>query len=301
MMKLRGALVLGVAALALASCGKGGKEPSGQVVATIGKEEVTAIDLRNEMGNFKAPNAEVRKAAERAALDTIINRKLLAAAAKEQEIDKTPEYAQQKAKMEELVLVRTWQDKLVKSVPPPSRDEVNNFVSAHPDLYAQRKVFGVDQIVFARPQNTAMLGELRPFKTFAEITQWLQSKGIAYRSNTEQLDAFVVPPELVEQVTKMPPGELFVLPAGNLISVNQIRETRVQPVSADAATRHATQYLTTKRTREAVQRQMASTIAAGRKEVKFAKAYEPAPVPAKSPPKPASAQPPAPAAAQPKI
>jgi EpsD family peptidyl-prolyl cis-trans isomerase len=283
-MNVRVGVLLGVAAcLVLSGCNKGGKEPTGQVVATIDGEEITVIDLRNEMGNFRAPDAKARNAAERQALDNIITRKLLAGAAKEQKIEKTPEFAQQQARLNETLLVRTWQDKLVKAVPPPSRDEVNGFIAKHPDLYANHKVLVLNQVVFPRPANQGLVAQLQPLKTMDEVTQWLTAKGIPYRSGSDQADVLQMQPEIVDQIMKLPPGELFVMPAGNMLAVNEIREARVTPLPNDVAAKHATQYLTAVRTREAIRRQFGAALAARRDEVKYAKAYQPTKPPAKAP------------------
>ena len=72
-----GALV----AATLAGCSGG--EPKGQVVAKVGKEEVTLRDLQAELGGFKAPDAKTRKLAEQQALNQIIVRKSVANAALE--------------------------------------------------------------------------------------------------------------------------------------------------------------------------------------------------------------------------
>lgn len=278
-MALRYGVVLGAAAcLLLAGCGKGDKEPKGQVVATVNGDEITVIDLRNEMGNYRAPDAATRKLAERAALEQIIQRKLLVHAAEEAKLDKTPEFAQQKERVEEAFLVKFWQDRVVKSVPPPSKEEIERFVAANPDLYAQRKVFVIDQVRAPMINDRTVIDQMKPLKTLPEITALLASKNIQYQQGQAQMDALTVPPELLAQIMKLPPQEIFVLPQGGILTMNEIRETRVVPVSNDVAQRHAARYLQAQRTQQAVQREFGQALAAARKEkdaVRYAKAYEP--------------------------
>ena len=282
LMTLRAGLVVGTACIALAACGGSDKEPTGQVVATVFGEEITAIDLRNEMGNFRAPDAATRKAAERAALEQIVQRKLLAHAAEEAKIDKSPEYAQQKIRADEAFLVRFWQDRVAKSVPPPSKDEIARFISTNPDLYAQRKVFTLDQIRTPMVRDPGLIEELKPLKSLPEIAALLTTRGLRYQEGTAQLDTLAVPPEVVAQILKLPPGEVFVVPQGNVMTINHIRATQVVPVPPEVTNQHATQYLLAQRTRQAVQRELGAALAAVRKEedaVKYAKAYQPAPAP----------------------
>jgi EpsD family peptidyl-prolyl cis-trans isomerase len=263
------------ACLVVAGCGKGDKTPTGQVVATIDGKEITALQLRNEMGAFRAPDAKTRNLAERQALDAIISRKLLAQAAEEQKIDRTPEFAQQKQRLNETLLVRAWQDKIVKSVPPPSRDEADKFIREHPSIYSERKVLTVSQVIFPRINDPKFLEELKPLKTMPEIISTLRRRGLPYRAGSDQLDVLRVDPSVADQILALPPDELFVLPSGNMLAVNQITESRVVPLSNDLAVKHATQYLLSRRVQEAVQREFGSAVAKRRKDVELAKAYQP--------------------------
>jgi EpsD family peptidyl-prolyl cis-trans isomerase len=276
-------VLVAIASVMLVGCG-GKKQPSGQVVATVGKEEITAIDLKNEMAGFNNPDPKIRKAAERQALDSIVTRKILAQAAKKAKIDKTPTYAQQEQRVKEGLLVQVWQNQLAAAVPPPSGEEIDKFIAEHPTFYGSRTVWLVDQIRMARPSNPAILQALQPMTTLPQIEQYLVANKIPAAKGTTRLDALSLPAEVADQIQKLPPGEVFVLPAQNLLLVNQVRETQVAPLTGQAARNHAQQYLRSARTREALQRQFGGIVQQARKNVKFAKAYEPAP-PAKAAPK----------------
>src|SRR6478735_6400950 len=134
LMKVQFAVAMAaVACLGLASCGNG--QPKGQVVAKVGKDEVTVLDLQAALAGFKATDAKSRKLAEQQALGAIVQRKIIAQAARKAKIDKTPEYARLQEQTNEQLLVRTWQEQLVKAVPPPSAEDAQKFVDSHPDLY----------------------------------------------------------------------------------------------------------------------------------------------------------------------
>lgn len=266
-------LLAAAAVIALSGCGK--KEPTGQVVATLDGKEITAIDLSTEMQGFRAPNPQVRKQAEQQALEAIIARRAIAAAAKKAEIDKTPGYAQQEQRAKEMLLVQMWQQKIAKSVPPPSKEEVDRFIATHPDLYANRKVFQVAQIRMPRTNDPKLIADLKPLNTLESISSLLSSRQIPFRTGADRIDALAADPAMIDQIVKLPPGEVFVVPAGNLLTINQITGSTEVPVANDVATKHATQYLTQQRTREAIGRQFQSVIAAARKDVEYSKAFQP--------------------------
>jgi EpsD family peptidyl-prolyl cis-trans isomerase len=279
-MNLRyGVPVVASMCLLLGACG-GDKTPKGQVAATVNKDEITLIDLRNEMGSYRAPDPKTQKLAERAALDQIVTRKLLAEAARKQKLDKTPEYAQAKEKLDETLLIRQWQERIVKSVPAPSKDEIERFVAGHPDLYTAHKVLLIDQIRMPRVNDAQLFNQLRPLNSLEEVAQLLASKKIPFQQGAGEVDTLQVPPDVVAKLLSLPAGEVFVLPQGELLVIGKIREVQVRPLPADVPAKHAQQLLKQTRTRETVQRELGSALAAARNDkeaVKYAKAFEPPP------------------------
>ena len=264
-----------IASVALASCGDGG-QPKGQVVAKVGKEEVTALDLQSALAGFKAPNAQVRKAAEQQALAQIIERKLLSQAARKQKLDKTPEFARQQEQMAETILIRDWQEKLVKSVPAPNSDEVNQFIAQHPDLYGAHKVFSVDVVRFVAPNDPTFGKTLQPMHTLDEVRALLNERKIPFASNATQIDALSVDPRFVDQLLKLKADDVFIVPqANNAVVAGHISAIRVVPIANDLAVRHATDLMRRQRVQEAVNRQFGSVVQQGLKDVKYAKGYEP--------------------------
>lgn len=285
-----------LACVSLAACGGG--QPKGQVVAKVGKEEVTVLDLQSALAGFRAPNATARKAAEQQALNAIVQRKILAQAARKQKLDKTPEFARQQQQLMETLVVRDWQERLVKSVPTPNSDEVQQFIAQHPDLYGARKIFAVDVVRFVAPNDPALAKALQPLNSLDQVRTALTERKIPFGNAATQIDAFAVDPRLVDQLLKLKADDIFILPqANNQAIVGHITGVRVEPVANDAATRHATEYLRRTRVQETVQRQFGSVVAQGMKGVTYAKGYEP-PAPPKAPTKagapPAATQPNAP-------
>src|SRR5262249_52978649 len=85
-------LALGVLLL-LSGCNKLGlssspKAPTGQVVATVGSREITRRELQAELAGSTATTPAAQKAEQQLALRRIIQRVILANAAKEQGLDK---------------------------------------------------------------------------------------------------------------------------------------------------------------------------------------------------------------------
>lgn len=262
------------ACLLIAACG-GHKAPTGQVVATVDGKEITSTDLRTELGSFKAPNPETRRAAEAAALDAIVTRKVLAEGARKAGVAKSPEFAQRELKLEETLLVQAWQESIAKQVPPPTRDEAVRYVAENPNTYANHKLFDVDQVQMGRPNDSSIVKELEPLHSLDEVVAVLKKRGVPYRQLPATLDSLVLDPRVVDQLLKMPQGEPFVMPAGQIMTINHTTAVREQPITGEPAITHATRRLQQMRTQEAVSRQLQGVLAAAKKDVLYNKAYEP--------------------------
>jgi EpsD family peptidyl-prolyl cis-trans isomerase len=274
-MSTRKILLAGLICVALAGCGK--KAPTGQVVATVNGKEITTIELNNELNGFQAPNAQVRKAAEQQALNNIVTRKVLAQAAEKNGIAKTTAFAQQEQKLRETLLVQSWQAQISKMVPAPSHEEVDKYIADHPDMFGQRKIFELDQVRFARGIDPNVAKQFGPIKTLPAMAALLAQNNVRFEQGKTEVDALALDPTVLAQIMKLPPGEVFILPAGNLLIANQIIETKVQPVNPDIASKRAEALIKAQRTREALQRQFGGVLNAAKKNVVYNKAYQPAP------------------------
>lgn len=275
--------------LPLGACSGSGKAPTGQVAAKVGGDEVTVQELQAEMAGFNAPDVKTRKLAEQRALQNIVARKLLAKAATDAGVAKSPDFALQKQRMEEGLLVQAWQNNLVKAVPQPAPEEVQQFIAQHPDFYANHKVFTVDQLRIPPIRDQKILDELRPLNSLEAIAEVLAGHNIKTSSGRSTIDSLSVEPALLEQIGKMPPGEVFVIPTQNMMVANKIVDTKIVPVPNDIAAKHATQYIKAQRAQEAVRRQFAAVVANPKAKVVYNKAYAPPPAPPAAKPAPAPA------------
>jgi len=281
------ALALAVC-LPLSGCGGSGKAPTGQVAARVNGKEVTIQEVQAELNGFNAPDAKSRKLAEQRALQNIVARKLLAKAAEDAGVAKTPEFALQKQRMEEGLLVQAWQNKLAKAVPEPAPEEVQQFITQHPEFYANHQVFSVEQLRIPPIADPKIIEELKPLNSLEAIGQVLAGHNIRFSSAKATIDALSVDPKLLQQIEKLPPGEVFVVPAQNMLIANKIIESKVVPVPSDVAAKHAAQYIKAHRSQESVQRQFGAVVSNPKAKVVYNKAYAPPAPPAAGKPAPAA-------------
>ena len=262
--------------MTLASCKtpwKAGSAPGAQVVASVGPQKVTLDDLRAEMPGPPPADAIARKAAEDSTLRNIVARDILARAARERGLDRTPSFQRAEARIIDTMLVQALQQKLAADVPAPTRVQAQAYVAQHPDIFARRKIFVLDQIRMARPSDPALVKALAPLKTLDQIAALLTQYRTPFQRDTARLDAVGANPALVGAVASLPAGELFVLPDGAVLSVNRVVQTVVVPFGGEPAIAYAQKTLSEQNIQVGVQAKLKALFAQAEKRVKFAKGY----------------------------
>jgi peptidyl-prolyl cis-trans isomerase C len=299
------ALLIGLAvstSLTLSGCDKikglmGGK-PSGQVVATVDGQEITALELRQEMNGFTSRDPKVTKAAQQQALQQIILRRLVVQKAKEEKLDKSPDYTLQVRRGEEGLLTQLYERKLAAALAPPTQRDAENYVVAHPDQFANRKIITLDQLI-AAPNNKLDPQKLASLKTLEEVKAFFDANAVPYQESSGEIDSLTANPQLIAQISRLPSGEVFVVPQRGAFVFNRIASMRTAPFKSDLATNYAMNLLRQQRGGDAVRKDVMALRKAAEPKIVYADGYKPD-APAKAPAAaPAAAAAPAPAAAPP--
>ncbi|MGC6401664.1 hypothetical protein ACNI3Q_13920 [Sphingomonas sp. FW199] len=111
-------------------------EPEGQVLATIDGQEVTRREVAEQV---RATGGSVLDAAAQArALDQVIDRKLLARAARAALVDRDPGHQIAVRRMEETMLVDRYLRQAMPPAPPPVWTAMAAYIQAHPWRYQRR-------------------------------------------------------------------------------------------------------------------------------------------------------------------
>lgn len=182
-----------------------------QVVARTDNREITLGDLRAEMMrlglSMNDPNAE------RMALESIINRTLLAGAARAQNLHRKPDailsmQAAQEQALADLYLA------LAAQPPEPTPEEIEDFIAANPSLFADRRVyeFSVLTLPTARfdeksmgplfddtPDFTALIALLQRTQTEFAVSGAVQPSTAFPKPVREQLARYTLSDNIVIQ------------------------------------------------------------------------------------------------------
>lgn len=205
--------------LVLGGCSK---EPTGQVVAVVNGEEITLQELNAEIADLKLPPNVDKKKVQADALQRIIDRRLMALSAKDAGLDKDPEYILRERRGDEAMLVQLYAKRALDAIRVPDAAAIDKYIAANPDKFAQRTQMKIDQIAFPVPADPSSLKALEPAKTMDAVVAKLQEMNIQFKRGEAQMDSATVPPQMLAQIEKLPPGEPFIVPLNGFVTVNVI-------------------------------------------------------------------------------
>ena len=266
------------AALLLAGCGGGEEEGTlakGQTVASVNGKEVTVHELNAELMGVNLPQGERRKQVEQAALQSVVGRTILADIARERGIDKSPSYLMQQRRANENLLVQMLRADIASKLPPPTREDATAYMNRNPDLFAQRKIYSLDQIQFEMPEDMSAIRRLEPLKTMEQVEQQLIQDRIQYRRGSGRLDTVGTNPEMIRQIARLPDGEIFIVPQRGSVVASRITGVQVVPFEGEEAVNYAMNLLQNDRMRQATERELKAKVEEARKTIKYQKGYEP--------------------------
>jgi EpsD family peptidyl-prolyl cis-trans isomerase len=181
-----------------------------QVVAKAEGKEITLTELRIEMARLGLSPADQN--AERIALESLLNRVLLAGAARAAELHRKPEtmarmYAAQDQALADYYLALTSQP------PEPTREEVDDFIRSNPSLFAERKVYDFSVLTLETKNfNEKALTPLFDREPdFARLAAVLDEAGARYAIAGATQSGAAFPAPIREQLAKYAPRDNIVI------------------------------------------------------------------------------------------
>jgi len=161
----------------------------------------------------------------------------LAAEAMARRLDRAPGVMQALEAAKTEALARAYLEALGQAQPEPSPAEVREYYAAHPELFAERRVFTLEQIDVPRSRDiSAAMREraVAPGASLESIAGWLRARDVPYSLARGVRAADRIPLELLPRLQAMREGELALIEAGDALLV--IRLVAQHPAPLDEAT-----------------------------------------------------------------
>jgi len=222
------ALLGGAVFIALCAAGCT-KTPKGQILAIVNGEEISLQELNAELQGVSIPAGADRDQIRRQVLQRLIDRKLIVQRAREEGLDKSPDYVTQQRRLDENLLVSLLGQKIAATVPLPEDGDVQRYIASNPSQFGGRERLVLDQIQFTPPKDPRKLLALKDAHSLEAVAAGLDRLGLAYTRAKGVIDTARLDPQIVKTVKALPPGEPFVLPADGQFIASVIVSREASP------------------------------------------------------------------------
>lgn len=259
-----GVILLTVAGLA--ACGGDKQKKVGQALASVNGEEITALQLNEELQRAGVPAAQ-QEAASKQLLEALIDRQVVENVALKEKIDRDPKVMQAIERAKALIISQAYMQKKLSGIARPSKAEVEDYFNKHPELFSNRKQFDMRQLLISsKDMNDALKQVIDKSKSLDEVAAWMESNKIGFARGQVSRTTTELAPELVAKLQAMPKGQLFIINEGERAMLMTIVDIKEVPVKLAAAAPQIEQYLVNTRTKDAAKQEMERLRAAAKIE-----------------------------------
>lgn len=289
------ACLAALAALSVTGCGKKeeqAKKPSTQVVAKVDSEEISVHQLNSVLSKASGVSKDNIGVAKWEILDKLIDQQVAVSKAIERKLDRKPEVMAAIDGAKRDILARAYYQELAAAQVKPAAEDVKNYYSAHPELFAERRIYKLQELTLGKNDELlpAIQERVRTAKNLEEITAWLKGRNVPFKVGGGVRAAEQLPLEILPKIHALKNGQIGLIQASEGYLVVRVVGSETQPVDEGQAGPRILTFLTNQRGTEAIQREMKALREKAKIEYlgEFAGGVPPKPAPPPPPPTPAS-------------
>jgi EpsD family peptidyl-prolyl cis-trans isomerase len=250
-------LTMVICAITLTGCGKkGDSQASTQVAAKVGDDEISIHQINQMLGrvNLGDNSPEATQKVSRQILENLIEQQLAIDQATELKLHRSPEVVAQIEASRREILATAYLQQFTASLPKPSAEEVKKYYADNPALFAQRRVFNLQEII-AKPgaETSALLKTMGDAgKPLEEIAGALKAKGIAFNGGNATRSAEQLPLEILPKISALKDGQNLSYDSAQGASLIHIVSSQSAPVTEEQALPRIEKFISNQRATAAV-------------------------------------------------
>lgn len=250
--------VLSIAAV-LAGCGEQ-KKPATQVAARVGADEITIGQVNSVFSKMQAIPGKTAAQVKHEVLDNLIDQQLAMHQAIDKKLDRDPAVMQAIEEAKRTILARAYTDKIRAAIPAPSAEEINKYYAGHPELFAQRRIFNLNELNIAAQSGLAdaLRDQIGKGVAMEALAAELKSKNIPFSGNASTHAAEETPFEILSRISVLKDGQMTLIEGKNALTILQVVTSKSVPVDEKTASASILQYLSNNRANEEIVKELKS-------------------------------------------
>lgn len=244
-----------VAAVLLAGCGQKKESAATQTAARVNKSEITVHQINFALQQQRGLRPDQAEAAGRQVLERLIDQELALQKAEDLKIDRDPRVVQQLEAARREIIARAYLEKVGEAAPRPTADEVQQYYDGKPALFAQRRIYNLQEISIEAPadQVPALRERLAASATLADFLEHLKASDLRFSGTQAVRAAEQLPLASLDAFAGMKDGQALLVPSATGAQVVVLAGSRTQPVTLEQARPAIEQFLLNERRRKLVE------------------------------------------------
>ncbi|MBT9589937.1 MAG: peptidyl-prolyl cis-trans isomerase, EpsD family [Thiobacillus sp.] len=282
-------LSLLIAAL-VAGCGEGKKEAVAdekaptQVAAKVNGTELTVHQVNHALQRIPNLDKEQSRAASLQVVRNLVDQEVLVQKALTDKLDRDPAVVQTLDAARRQILAEAYMGRKLGTPADPAEAEVTDYFNAHPELFAKRKIYRLQEISIKAPKDKheAIRAQLAASKTLNDFAAWLKAENLPAKAEQGVKPAEQLPLAILPKLAAMPDGQAMIMNAPDGLLVIVLAGSQAQPVTLEQARPAIARLLQTQARQQAAKAELDGLKAAAKIEYvgEFVDAGKEAPAPA---------------------
>ena len=254
----RGLATLLALAIAIGGCSKKQETAATQVAAKVNADEITVHQVNNILARVKNVTPEAAPQTKREILGKLIDQQLAKQQAIAKKLDRSPNVMQAIESARNEILARAYLEQIAAAQPKPAPEEIKKYYVEHPFLFAERRIFNLEEIAVQPKEGLAagLKERVAKARSMQEIAAWLKSQDAKFSANHGVRAAEQIAIDLLPRLQPMKDGQIQLIESDSRWNVVRVVATQAAPVDEAKAAPVIQQALMVQRSGESVAKDM---------------------------------------------
>lgn len=240
----------------LSACGDAqDKNASTQVAVKVNDSEISVHQVNGVLSKIQGVRPEMVSQVRQEVVGKLVEQQLAYDQGVAGKLDRNPDVmmAVEAAKRE--IVARAYLDQIIAALPKPDEAEVSRYYNEHPDLFARRKLYNLQELILV--PNPAAAHEIRQLlgsgASLDQVVARLQERKIPFRPAQGVKPAEQVPLDVLPQLAAMKDGQLQLIETPQSLMLVRLVGSHDAPVDLASASPRIQQFLLKQRGQQAME------------------------------------------------
>lgn len=208
-----------------------------QVAAKVNDTELTVSQVNFALQRIPNLDKDQSKAASLQVVRNLVDQEVIAQKAMSDKLDRDPMVVQALDAARRQIMAEAYMSRKLGAQVEPSDTEVTDYFDKHPELFAKRKIYRLQELAIKAPKerHDAIRAQLGASKTLNDFAAWLKAENLEVKASQGVKPAEQLPQQLLPQLAKMPDGQAMVVNTPDGLLVIVLADSQVQPVTMEQA------------------------------------------------------------------